>query len=544
MKKLIIFVFLISLVVSFAYADFDRTSGLIDIPVAKVIKGGTWKVYSSGILTIGDYLDSPADFNTGFAYGIGDWGEVTISMLTTVDYTINFNSILLRESGGAPSIAFGMHNITYRKYVSELGQSEHFGYSDDVDYIKVARRPHEQFSLFFVSTKNFGGSYGEYTVGIGRGKYVGFGPHSHWFNSDMLFASTDQQELLGKAHEDAVGLFFGGRWQIVEPLSYMFEFDGRDVNTGISYKFPIAEVELAWTHFEQIGKSHRTRLSFGASFSSMAMPKAPEYSLVSIRVYDKDTGKALDFSVNLERNNKKSSVSGKKGKVRLKLLPGEYMMKVVIPGYKWKQIKLTLKGKETKEFKLGLERKPTKEELEKEKEFDSNFVSGVTAFNKGEYKNAMTHLERCLFLKPGHEESTSYYEKARAAFTKQFGDIEMAAKVMENKGDYKGALSKYKELLAIDENNTDIAAKVDQLTKRLQAKKAPPKEVGKKKPPTPGVTEADINKWYKQGLGYFSSGNYKKAINMFEKILRYRSGHSGAKKYLGKARTRQKALGG
>jgi len=74
MKKLIIFVFLISLVVSFAYADFDRTSGLIDIPVAKVIKGGTWKVYSSGILTIGDYLDSPADFNTGFAYGIGDWG--------------------------------------------------------------------------------------------------------------------------------------------------------------------------------------------------------------------------------------------------------------------------------------------------------------------------------------------------------------------------------------------------------------------------------------------------------------------------------------
>jgi len=541
MKKLLV-IFMVLLFVIPGFADFDRTSGLIDIPVARVIKGGTWKVYSSGILTIGTYLDRPADFNTGFAYGIGDWGEVTLSMLTTVDYTVNFNSILLRESGGTPSIAFGIHNITYRKYVSELGQSEDFGYSDDVDYIKVARRPHEQFSLYFVSTKDFGGSYGEYSVGIGRGKYVGFGPHSHWFNSDMLFASSDQHELLGKAHEDAIGLFFGGKWQIIEPLSYMLEFDGRDVNTGIAYKFPIAELQLAWTHFEQIGKSHRTRLSFGASFSSMSIPEPPKYSFISLRVFDNETGKSLDFNVNLETEKKKSTVQGKAGKIKMKLLPGDYVMKIVIPGYKWKQIKLVLKGGETKEFKLGLERKATKEELEKDKEFDNNFVSGVTAFNKGEYKNAMTHLEKCLMLKPGHEEATAYYERARAAFTKQFDDIEIAAKVLEKKGDYKGALKKYKELLSIDENNTEVAAKIDQLTKRLAVNKVPPKVEGK--PPTSGVTEAQINTWYKQGLSSFSSGNYKNAISMFEKVLKYKPGHSGAKKYLGKARTRQKALGG
>jgi len=542
MKKPVLIFFIITMLSSFAFADFDRTTGLIDIPVARVINGGTYKVFSSGIFTIGENLDSPADFNTGFAYGIGDWGEVTISMLTTVDYTFNFNGVFLKESGGIPAIGFGIHNITYRKYVSDLGHTEEFGYSDDVDYIKVARRPHEQFSLYFVATKNLGGSYGEYTLGFGRGKYVGFGPHSHWFNSDMLFASTDQNELLGKAHEDAFGLFFGSRWQIIDPLSFMLEFDGRDVNAGVGYKFPIAELNLAWTHLEQIGKSHRTRVSLGASVSSMAMPEAPKYAYVSLRVYDKATKKPLDFNVNLEGEKKSSTVEGKAGKIKMRLRPGQYAMKIVIPGYKWKQVKLVLKPDETKSFKLGLEKKTTKEELESAREFDVHFVNGVNAYNKGEYKNAMLYLEKCLLLKPGQPDASTYYEKATDAFNKQFNKISAIAETLEKKGDYKGALARYKELLSIDESNETVAAKVDALTKRLTVKTKP--KTGGKKPTTPGVSEADINKWYKQGLNYFSSGNYQKAINMFNKVLKYRPSHSGAKKYLNKSRTRLKALGG
>jgi len=379
-------------------------------------------------------------------------------------------------------------------------------------------------------------------MGLGRGKYVGFGPHSHWFNTDMLFVTTNQHELLGRANEDAFGLFFGSSWKIIDPLSLMLEFDGRDVNAGLSYKFTMIDLNLAWTHIEQVGKSHRPRISIGASVSSFPLPKRVEYASISIRVFDNESGEPLTFNVNLEGGKTSKTLQGKKGKIKMKLLPGEYVMKVVIPGYKWKQIKLVLKEGETRAFKLGLEKKPTEEELAKEKEFDVNFVNGVTSLNNGKYKNAVAYLEKCLLLKPGDEEATSYYEKAREAFRRQFDALKIAAEALENNRNYKGALGKYKELLVIDESNAEIAAKIDQLTKRLRPKKETPKVV--KPPATPGVTDADINKWYNQGLSYFSSGNYKKAITMFEKVLRYRKSHSGARKYLGKARTRLKALGG
>ncbi|OQX51520.1 MAG: hypothetical protein B5M53_10940 [Candidatus Cloacimonas sp. 4484_209] len=544
MKKIAFVFIILSLTFVLASADFDRTTGLIDIPVARVMPGGTYRGFASGILTVGNYRDRPADFNTGFAYGIGDWGEVTISMLTTVDYTLNFNSVLVKESEGTPALGVGISNITYRKYVSELGHSADFGYSDDVDYIKVARRPHEQFSLYFVATKDFGGSYGEYTVGLGRGKYVGYGPHSHLFNTDMLFASTNQKELMGKANEDAFGLFFGGRWQVAKPVSFMLEFDGRDVNAGFRFKMPIAEFDLAWTHLEQIGKSHRTRVSFGASVSSMAIPKSPEYASISLKVYDEDTKKPLNFNVNLERGERRNTFAGKLGRIKMKLLPGEYVMKVVIPGYKWKSIKLTLKPGDVRAFKLGLKKKKTKEELVKEKEFDANFASGVTAFNKGEYKNAMLHLEKCLLLKPGNEDATAYYKKASSAFQKQFDEIKFAAEVLEKKGDYKGALKEYENLLNIDPGNNYVAAKVKEMNYKLKAPVKPEKSSTAPKPTTPAVSDVDIDKWYKTGLNYFSRGQYKKAITMFNKVLRYRPNHRGARKYLNKARTRLKALGG
>jgi hypothetical protein len=534
-KSIIICIFLL-LIFSFLFGDFERTTGLIDIPSARVIKGGVWKAYLSGNFVIGKDRDSPADANVGFAYGIRDWGEVTISMLTTVDYTINFNSVLLKESGGVPAIGFGIHNITYRKYVSELGNSEDFGYSDDVDYIKVCRRPHEQFSIFFVATKDMGG-FGEHTIGFGRGKYVGYGPNSHLFNSDMLFASTDQKELMGQAHEDAVGLFFGSEWKIIEPFFFILEFDGRDVNTGLCYKQSMFEINLAWTHFEQIGKSHRPRISFGASVTSMALPKGPEYGRVVLSVYDEQTKKPLDFNVNVERGKKGKTFSGREGKFTMKLKPGVYTMKVIIPGYKWKKVKMLIKTGETRSYKLGLEKKMTEEEKQKEREFDNNFVTGVTLYNKGNNKGAMDAFERCLELKPDHEETKEYYEKAKMAFNVQFNVIKNKAEALENQGKLKDALEKYKELLDIDPMNKEIQDKVNALTKRLKRPKP-------KKPTTPTVTDTDINNWYKSGLSHFSNGNYRKAINMFNKVLRYRPGHSGAKKYLQRARTRLKALGG
>jgi tetratricopeptide (TPR) repeat protein len=534
MRKLVFALVISITLTSLALGDFERTTGLIDIPAARVLPGGTYRVALTGVFAIGRDLDSPADFNSAFGYGVRDWGEITLSMLTTVDYAFGFNCVFLEESGSVPSLGFGIHNITYRKYISELGNSGDFGYSDDVDYKTVARRPHEQFSIYFVATKDMGG-FGEHTIGFGRGKYVGFGPHSHWFNTDMLFASTKQSELLGKAHEDAIGLFFGSSWRIIESLSVMLEFDGRDVNSGITYKFPMFDLNLAWTHMEQIGKTHRPRVSFGASVFSHRPQKVTKFSHISLRVYDNETKEALSFNVNLEKEKQSKTYEGKAGKITMRVLPGEYEMKVIIPGYKWKKIKFALKEGETRAFKLGVDRKPSEEELGKEKEFDSNFIKGVTCHNNGNYRDALAYLEQCLVLKPGEEEASIYYERAKEAFDHQCNELRIAAEVLEKKRDYKGALNKYQELLLLIPNDEDVKSKVNEMTRELTKKK---KEVAPSKP-----SEQEIQNWYREGLGQFSSGNYKEAIALFEKVLRYDPGNSGAEKYLNKARTRLKAMG-
>ncbi|MCK4575666.1 tetratricopeptide repeat protein, partial [candidate division WOR-3 bacterium] len=189
--------------------------------------------------------------------------------------------------------------------------------------------------------------------------------------------------------------------------------------------------------------------------------------------------------------------------------------------------------------KIGLSKKISKEDIEREKEFDSNYVKGVTAYNSKNYKAAITFLEKCMKLKPENEDAGMYLEKAKVDFFVQCEGLKSAAVKLEEKKDYKGALIKYQELLYLDPDNKEISVKVDEMTEKILLEKK--KKVKKKAPP--GVSDREIDKWYKAGLSHFGNGNYKNAIAMFEKVLRYRPKHSGARKYLGKARTRLKATG-
>jgi len=105
---------------------------------------------------------------------------------------------------------------------------------------------------------------------------------------------------------------------------------------------------------------------------------------------------------------------------------------------------------------------------------------------------------------------------------------------------YKGALSKYEEILSYSPENQQARDRIDAINKLVAAAKPKPKPKPKPEP----KPEVNVNKIYQQGISFFSQKKYKSAIAKFNQVLKYKPGHSGARTYRKKAQARLKALGG
>jgi len=232
-----------------ASAEWNRTTGIIDIPTAKILGPNVVRASANWFFTFGE--DSfPTDADFSLCYGIANRAEVSAYMLTTQDLAASIAFKITDESKYVPAVAFGVQDIATNLYVSSVGGGEDIGFSDDVDYWTVSSRNPERLSAYLVATKTFG-RVGEYTLGIGRGRFVGYGYRSYYFNSDMFFGGGREIE---NRHLDAVGLFMGGTVQLIPYVYAMAEFDGRDANAGLSFRHPYFRVNLALTHMEQIDK--------------------------------------------------------------------------------------------------------------------------------------------------------------------------------------------------------------------------------------------------------------------------------------------------
>ncbi len=84
---------------------------------------------------------------------------------------------------------------------------------------------------------------------------------------------------------------------------------------------------------------------------------------------------------------------------------------IIIPEYKNGQSNLIPEESETEEIESELKESISKEDIEREKEFDFNFVNGVIAYSSGNNNNAMEYFEKCLLLKPGNEYAVFYFER-------------------------------------------------------------------------------------------------------------------------------------
>ncbi|MEO0284730.1 MAG: hypothetical protein ABIM58_05075 [candidate division WOR-3 bacterium] len=269
MKKLTLF-----LVWALIYGEFQNSFSQIDIPTAILPSTPFYSEFSlyahfglrreikSGY-EIKNYDPSkPFDFDMYGTMSLGNF-FFTLKVYTLSDYAIDLIYRIMPEIGVTPAVAVGIYDITYRKYISSTGSNPpEGGYNDDNSYYWEDwkegdyRRNLENFSLFLVFSKHF--TYKIVgTFGLGRGRFVGYGSRSKYFNFDILTGGKTK-------HDITFGVFWGAYYIISKNFHILLDFDGRDFNVGGRYVSPLISVNFALTKLEHfLGGSPRFSPRFG-----------------------------------------------------------------------------------------------------------------------------------------------------------------------------------------------------------------------------------------------------------------------------------------
>jgi hypothetical protein len=248
---------------------------------------------------------------------------------------------LFKENNKYPAISIGSEYLTPHKYISPIGIGEHCGWPDDLLY---KPRNSEQFSYFLVATKDLG-TYGRYTLGIGRGVFVGYGPLSRGFNTD-IFTQT--------YNNNALGIFWGVEFSIFPPICLLIDFDGRDLNIGGKVKFPEFEIGIAIAKFEHRLKKgeknsiySRTALGFATNylFVKKLLKKEVGTLIIEVRAGTKKVEKRaiITFPGSVFPPLMTDKVTGR---CSIQLPPGIYWVRASIPGYSWQDKRIHVQGGE------------------------------------------------------------------------------------------------------------------------------------------------------------------------------------------------------
>ncbi len=245
------------IIIGVLYSQVGRVASLLEIPVADFHESSIPSYYFGNDFSMAlntndnhffdmDYIHFNVYFLEKFGAGINFFTTREIG----IDFIYKFFS-----APNVPSIALGVRNFTYARYISSAGGKPPDGGFKDENYTGKKRRNPEIFSIFIVSSYSIR-DY-NFHLGIGRGEFVGYGPHSKYLNTDV-FADT--------YHELAFGLFAGFEYKYSERFNYIVEIDGRDLTLGfkgkygmVNYFFEITKLELwIWR-----AKSLYPRIAFG-----------------------------------------------------------------------------------------------------------------------------------------------------------------------------------------------------------------------------------------------------------------------------------------
>jgi len=265
-----------------AFARFNRTSGLIDIPTARILPHLGYRIGTdlSFKLGTGTWDEVVEENLVKASLGLGDLIEVYFDV-----YTIPWPGSFTAATGFCHNVyngkkldlAWGIHSISYSAEISEIAHGENTGWHDDTLYHRGDyEKPFEAGSGFLVSTYSLDDNI-DVTLGLGRGRYVGYGEISRFFNSNLYH---------DKGGDWGIGLFAGVELKATTCLSFIIEGDGRDVNVGCIYRLIPWELGLALTKCEFFTDWDEFRPRVALSVAYVKAKKRPGPGIIAGTVFD------------------------------------------------------------------------------------------------------------------------------------------------------------------------------------------------------------------------------------------------------------------
>ena len=356
MKSLFSVILFIISVTTFAYQMKRET--YIDIPTANFTQGLYINVNSS--YPIKDVDDVKFDPNIGLDLTYKRLG-LALKWYNDADFALDVSYQMLKESTSDPGLAIGISEISYNRYVSSAGFEDIY---NDEEY---PDRPPEIFSLYFVGTKALNDNF-EMTVGIARGRFVGYGPVSRYFNIDA-FSEVKHKNW-------ALGLFTGVKLSFPNGLSFILEADGRDANMGLTYQNELVKGTLALNKLEVFNDAEdelSPRISLDLSYKIIDMEgktkKEEERFPVIVELIDeknREPIKGQTVITNLEGDTVESLTINNAHSFILE--EGVYPTSISAPGYTDRKIAMAVKGGNSKNFytitlsKIGESKEPVEPE--------------------------------------------------------------------------------------------------------------------------------------------------------------------------------------
>lgn len=519
---------------STSLGDFNRTTGLIDIPTAEWLERNVVKVMTHTAFAAWED-EYPAYLNFGLGYGVLGIGEVVLNAYTSKDYSAHLAVRLKEEEDWVPALGLGVQEVTYRKWISSVGAGENVGFPDEVDYRRKGGRPSERFSAYLVATKGFN-AYGSYTLGIGRGRFVGYGPHSHWFNTDN-FVRENYQDPSDPISDLALGLFMGAQWEPAPDLFLMFEFDGRDANAGVRYQHKYFDVSLAGTHLDQMGGGSRLnpRMALGLSANNSWMYEPPGHGIIAGLVRADRTALPIQATISFPGKEMPSLETTPEGVFTVQLLPGTYVVRAKRAGFYWKQTRVTVSAGRTTRCDFALREKYPPEQAERRRLIREHLNKGIVYFADDKFLEACLEWKEVLKLDPEHTEAKRLLSRARGILQHKLIDGHRAKALgYASRRQLKKAIAEWELVLSIDPENGEARSQIQELTASLASLTS--------KLPEEKLSPEEINRLFRSGVFLFFEEKYEQAVDIFNEVLKLDPKHEDASDYRDRARNRLRLI--
>lgn len=169
------------------------------------------------------------------------------------------------------------------------------------------------------------------------------------------------------------------------------------------------------------------------------------------------------------------------------------------------------------------------------------------ALNNGEFAEAKRLITMLKKFNCPDSVVDSHYKSYEATKTNWTDSLLTYAQALEDSQKLVDAYFYYKKIVDIDSLNEGVLEKLNQVNEKLKEKgkeKEKEKEKGKNSQPSTikqTMTPEAIEEIFNKGVSKYLAEDYKNALKLFRKVLKYNPGHERAKKYLDKTVIRLKA---